>query len=209
LFNQSRAETWVENFARRTGRPFRIAVPAYGVRVTFQPDGRLATVEGEMPLYAGTADARNLGADPLSVKAFLDTLQHIAPSQLRGVAWFRLPTAADARAWSLETWRAVVTGHLSESRLVADLMSTKSPGLWTIVLSNPGPIDRPLPRRVELDSACSMADGANGFRIAKAADDENGPVLEAPGGGWLRANRMRTIGWARCAPEKKEPHVVP
>jgi hypothetical protein len=208
LFDPARAETWVENFARRTTRPFRVAVPAYDVRVTFRPDGRLASVEGEMPLYAGTADARNLGADPEAVAAFLDALRHIAPSRLAGVAWFRLPTAADARAWSLETWRAVVTGNLPDTRVAATLTPADSPGLWTVTLSNPGPIDRPLPRRIELDPACAMADGANGFRLAKAADGP-GPVLETAGGGWLRAYRTRTIGWARCAPGKREPHVVP
>ncbi|MCX7354975.1 MAG: DUF3142 domain-containing protein [Alphaproteobacteria bacterium] len=210
LFDPVRAETWVKNFAHRTRLPFRLAIPAYGVRVTFRSDGRLASVEGETPVYAGAANARTLGADPREVSNFLQSLQHIAPFRLAGVAWFRLPTAADSRAWSLETWRAVVAGRLPDADIVADLAPTASPGLWAVTLSNPSPIDRPLPRRVELDSACAIADGANGFRLAqRATDDMDGPVLQASGGDWLRANRTRTIGWARCAEGKREPHVVP
>ena len=57
LFDPDQAERWVREFGRRIHRPFRVALPAYDVRVTWRPDGRLASVEGEMPLRAGAAAA--------------------------------------------------------------------------------------------------------------------------------------------------------
>ena len=118
-----------------------------------------------------------------------------APEGLVGIAWFRLPTDADSRAWSLQTWRAVIAGELPAVRLSAGLVPAERSDLWTVTLSNDGPVDATLPRQVRLDPACETADGANGFRLAAAS----GPlVLEATGNGRLRANRKRIIGWARC-----------
>ena len=123
-----------------------------------------------------------------------------APDGLVGIAWFRLPTDADARAWSLQTWRAVIAGALPAVRLNAMLVPTDRADVWTVTLSNDGSVDATLPRQVRLDPACETADGANGFRIGAAG----GPlVLEATGDDRLRANRKRIIGWARCTePER-------
>ena len=128
-----------------------------------------------------------------------------APEGLVGIAWFRLPTDADSRAWSLQTWRAVIAGELPAARLSAGLVPAERADLWTVTLSNDGPVDAALPRQVRLDPACEAADGANGFRLAAAG----GPlVLEATGGGRLRANRKRIIGWARCTEPERMLDVV-
>ena len=128
-----------------------------------------------------------------------------APEGLVGIAWFRLPTDADSRAWSLQTWRAVIAGELPAVRLSAGLVPAERSDLWTVTLSNDGPVDAALPRQVRLDPACEAADGANGFRLAAAG----GPlVLEATGNGRLRANRKRIIGWARCTEPERVLDVV-
>ena len=57
LFDPARAERWVRDFGRRIGRPFRVALPVYDIRVTWQADGRLASVEGEVPLMTASPDA--------------------------------------------------------------------------------------------------------------------------------------------------------
>ena len=88
--------------------------------------------------------------------------------RLVGIAWFRLPTDADSRAWSLQTWRAVIAGELPAVRLSAGLVPAERADLWTVTLSNDGPVDAALPRQVRLDPACEAADGANGFRLAAA-----------------------------------------
>ena len=206
LFDPARAERWVREFGRRIGRPFRVALPAYDVRVTWQADGRLASVEGEVPLLAGATDGEVLGAAPEAVLGFLRALDRSAPEGLIGVVWFRLPTDADARSWSTETWRAVVAGRLPPIQLSAGLAPTDMPDLWTVTLSNDGLADAALPRQVRLDPACEMADGANGFRLKRR---EGEPLaLEATGGGRLRAHRSRVVGWARCTQPGRQLDVV-
>src|SRR5215211_4072602 len=149
----SQPERWVREFGRRIHRPFRVALPAYDVRVTWRPDGRLASVEGEMPLRAGRG-GELLAAAPEAVLKFLHAMRRGAPEGLVGIAWFRLPTNADSRAWSLQTWRAVIAGELPAVRLSAGLVPAERSDLWTVTLSNDGPVDAPLPRQVRLDPAC-------------------------------------------------------
>ena len=204
LFDPDQAERWVRDFGRRIHRPFRVALPAYDVRVTWRQDGRLASVEGEMPLRTGRG-GEVLAATPEAALKFLHEMRRGAPEGLVGIAWFRLPTDADSRAWSLQTWRAVIAGELPASRLSAALVPAERADLWTVTLSNDGPVDTPLPRQVWLDPACEMADGANGFKLAAAG----GPlVLEATGNDRLRAERKRIIGWARCTDPGRTLDVV-
>jgi hypothetical protein len=181
-----------------------VALPAYDVRVTWRSDGRLASVEGEMPLRTGRG-GEVLAVAPEAVLKFLHEMRRGAPEGLVGIAWFRLPTDADSRAWSLATWRAVIAGGLPAFRLSAGLVPAERPGLWTVTLSNDGPVDAPLPRQVRLDPACEMADGANGFRLAATGMPM---VLEATGNDRLRAERKRIIGWARCTDPGRMLDVV-
>ena len=128
LFNPDQAERWVKDFGRRIRRPFRVAVPAYDVRVSWRADGRLASVEGEVPLLSGAADGELLEAAPEAVLRFLRSLDRAAPDNLVGIAWFRLPTDVDARSWSLQTWRAVIAGVLPAVQLKAMLVPTRASG---------------------------------------------------------------------------------
>ncbi|WP_428685458.1 DUF3142 domain-containing protein [Reyranella sp.] len=206
LFDPDQAERWVREFGRRISRPFRVALPAYDVRVTWRSNGRLASVEGEVPLLAGQ-DGEVLDARPEAVLGLLHALQRSAPAGLIGVVWFRLPTEADTRAWSLKTWRAVVTDRLSPAKVSAALVPAEQSDLWNVVLSNEGSVDARLPSQVRLDAACQAADGANGFRLVadRLADQR---VLESNGNGRLRAQTKRTIGWARCVQPERQLHVV-
>ncbi len=206
LFDSDQAERWVREFGSRIGRPFRVALPAYDVRVRWRRDGRMASVESEVPLLAGPG-GDVLQAEPEAVLSLLHALQRSAPSGLVGVVWFRLPTEADSRAWSLETWRAVVTDRLVPAQVSASLVPAEQPDLWNVVLSNDGPVDARLPSQVRLDPACQTADGANGFRVVADAQPDH-RVLESKGNGRLRAKTKRTIGWARCGQPERQLHVV-
>ena len=205
LFDPDQAEQWVRAFGRRIGRPFRVALPAYDVRVSWDAGGRLAGVEGERPILTGVADSRMLVAAPEAVRHLLNRLEESAPEGLAGVAWFRLPTAADRRAWSPQTWRAVVTDRLPPADVRAVLEATDRPELWNVVLSNDGTVDAPLPRQVRLDLACAAADGANGFQLTSHGVS---PVLEARSPGRLHAHTRRIIGWARCAQPQRQLDVA-
>ena len=206
LFDPARAERWVRDFGRRIGRPFRVALPVYDIRVTWQADGRLASVEGEVPLMTATPDAELLGAAPEAILGFLKSLDRVAPQGLIGVVWFRLPTDADTRAWSTETWRAVVAGRLPPIKLGATLVPTDKPDLWTVTLSNDGIVDAALPRQVRLDPTCAMADGANGYRLRRGEGESL--ALDTSSGGRLRAHQSRVVGWARCTQPRRELDVV-
>src|SRR5262249_19457410 len=151
LFDPIQAETWVRRFALRIGRPFRVALPAYDVHVTWRRDGGLAAVEGERPLLTGPAPGQTLRAAPETVLTLLPTMRRAAPDTLAGIVWFRLPTDTDRRAWSPETWRAVVTDRLPPAQLSATLVATGTANLWTVTVSNDGAVDAALPHRVVLD----------------------------------------------------------
>ncbi|CAN5909089.1 DUF3142 domain-containing protein [soil metagenome] len=209
LFDAAQADRWVREFGRRLQRPLRVALPAYEVRVTWREDGRLASVEGEMPLLLGASrgggERERLGAAPDAVLQLVHSLQRTGPERLVGFAWFRLPTDTDSRAWSLQTWRAVIGGSLPPVHLKAVLLPAESDGLWTVTLSNEGATDATLPRQVRLDPGCEMADGANGFHLVAA----NRPlVLQSAGSDQIRAHRHRIIGWARCAAPERTLDVV-
>jgi hypothetical protein len=207
LFDPARAEHWVREFAGVSGRPFRVALPTYDVRVSWGGDGRLAGVEGERPLLMGAAkDSATLAAAPEAVLHLLHALQRDPPDNWQGVVWFRLPTEADRRAWSLETWRSVVLDRLSPAEVHARLVAADSPDLWTVTLSNDGAADGLLPREVRLGSSCTMADGANGFHLK--AGEGQALALETSGGGRLGAHTTHAIGWARCTYPERSLDVV-
>src|SRR5258708_3193414 len=145
LFDPDQAERWVRDFGWRIRRPFRVAVPAYDVRVTWRADGRLASVEGERPLLTGANGGELLGAPPGQVLQFLRALGRTAPENLVGIVWFRLPTDADARSWSLHTWRAVSSGVLPPPRLHTVLVPTGPPDIWTFPPPNNSLSDATLP----------------------------------------------------------------
>jgi hypothetical protein len=204
LFDPVQAEKWVRDFSRRVARPIRVALPAYEVRVTWSSDGRLAAVEGEVSLLTGSVPGETLRAVPEAVLAFLHAMQRSAPDTLAGIVWFRLPTDADRRAWSPATWRAVVTDRLPPAQVSASLVPTDSPDLWTVTLSNDGPVDAAVPRRVPLDPGCTMADGANGFHPAAGTT----LALESSGNTRLRPHGTRVIGWARCSQPQRQLDVA-
>ncbi len=203
LFDPAQAERWTHSFARRIGRPFRVALPAYDVRVTWRRDGALAGVEGEVPRLDGAAPGTTLRAAPEAVLSFLHALQRAAPENLAGIAWFRLPTDADKRAWSPGTWRAVLADRLPPGRVSASLVPAEAADLWTVTLSNDSAVDTLVPRRIRLDPDCAMADGANGFHLV------DGTPLILEGGGRLRPHDTRVIGWARCRQPRRQLDVAP
>ena len=53
-------------------------------------------------------------------------MQRDAPDSLVGIVWFRLPTDSDRRAWSPDTWRAVVTDRLPPATLSATLVAGRA-----------------------------------------------------------------------------------
>jgi hypothetical protein len=195
LFNANDARAWVDAFAARTETPFRVALPDYGVRTIWDSDGGLVSIVGEMPRLAGGAHAVELMAKPQDAARLLASLSLSPPQHLRGVVWFRLPTADDSRTWSEETWRAVINGEPLRADIAVTALPGAMQGVTDIVLRNPGNIDTELPRRVGLPSGCTLADGINGYALEAQQGEFFLKRLQTA---LLRAHREQTIGWVRC-----------
>jgi hypothetical protein len=206
LFDAATASRWIEALGRRTTRPFRVALPAYGTRVSWSADGRLRAVESETPLLIDAAASAELIAPPREVASLLRRLERARPAQLAGIVWFRLPTDGDSRAWSLSTWRAVMRGESLDAPVQAQAVAGAQPGLSDILLVNADDVDAEVPRRIVLPGGCGLADGINGYRLAGTGD---GPVLERLQPGLLHGHRQQTIGWMRCAAGLGDLHVQP
>jgi hypothetical protein len=198
LFDPVVAGRWVDEFATHTHKPFRVALPTYGSRVSWNEDGSLLAVESERAALAAGATSAELYAAPETLMAFVAHLARDRPHGLAGVVWFRLPTVDDARAWSPATWRGVVTGHL-DSR---PLMLTLQPGPSTddpsdVMLENSGATDAVPPSRVALPGSCELADGIDGYRLQRR---DRSLELIAERARPIPAHTRRSIGWARCKP---------
>jgi hypothetical protein len=204
LFDASRAHAWIARMAERSDKPFRVALPTYGSRVSWDDQGQVLTVESEASTLAGSAPGDELAATPTEIAAFLRELDAERPAKLAGIVWFRLPTGEDRRAWSLPTFRAVLLGGSLATSLQAVAQAADIPGAVDIVLHNDGGIDAGLPASVALPIDCASADGINGYAVRR---DAHGPVLIRTQPGWLRAHHQRNIGWARCANDKVSLHV--
>ena len=206
LFDAATALGWIEALGRRAPKLFRVALPAYGARVSWDAHGRLSAVESERPLLLDAPSSAELMAAPDEVASLLRRLEAARPAKLVGIAWFRLPTAGDSRAWSLATWRSVIKGKPLGARVEARIAPGTAPGLSELVLANAGDLDAPLPRRVALPGDCALADGINGYTIAQR---EHGPALERRQPGLLHGHYQQTIGWMRCSANPGDLHVEP
>lgn len=198
LFNADVAMGWVDDFSRRTRKPFRVALPTYGSRVSWRADGSLLGVESEASTLSVGSAANELYAAPDILTDVVRRLQRNRPRRLAGVAWFRLPTRDDSRAWSLATWRGVVTGNFDATPLRAHLLPSASTGApFDVVIENPGSMDAAPAYAVDLPATCDSADGINGYVLKRSAQFTSLKLASARA---LSAGSQRHVGWARCAP---------
>jgi hypothetical protein len=140
------------------------------------------------------------------VATLLAGLRDDPPAGLAGIVWFRLPTAQDARAWSLPTWRAVMAGAPLKEMLAVFFQPGAVPGAADVVLRNDGEVDAHLPAGIELPASCTIADGVNGYVLVRQPGQ---PLLRRERDGWLRAHYQRAIGWARCGDSAAQPRMTP
>lgn len=195
LFNPDTARRWLAAFAGHTRKPWRVALPAYGTRVSWDEQGRVASIESERLTLVGADGASELFADPRTMQRFVASLEMDPPRGLAGIVWFRLPTGEDARAWSEASWRAVLGRTPLQASLAAIASSTDDPHRYDVRLLNNGDADLPLPPLIRIDGACMAADGINGYALQRG---ERGLYLERARTGVLRAGRQQVVGWLRC-----------
>ncbi|HVN91408.1 MAG TPA: DUF3142 domain-containing protein [Candidatus Binataceae bacterium] len=206
LFDGPQALRWIDTLSRRSSKPFRVALPNYGSRISWRSDGSLLAIEAETPLLAGGDSSTELMASPTDVGSLVLDLEANPPAHLAGFVWFRLPTRDDERAWSIETWRSVMRGSPSNGAIDVRIRPSGTAGMNLLVLANNGDLDTDLPRQIALPEQCQIGDGANGY---STVSDYPNLTLRRGEAGLLRGHQERVIGWARCAPATGEIHVQP
>lgn len=192
LFEPEQARRWAEAWGNITGKPFYLALPAYGVALL--PDvGGAPVVESEVALERA-GQRRELLADPTQLSQLGKTLRDDPPAHLAGLIWFRLPLVNDRRAWSLTTLRAVARGDGLSSQL--GLTFREQNGLYDVRLDNSGNLDRAWPARITMTArGCEGADALAGYSLQQSPDLLTFTRLNE---GRLPAGGQRAIGWARC-----------
>lgn len=195
LFDPARARAWLDAFARHTRKPWRVALPTYGTRVSWGGDGRVVAIESERPTLVDAGNSNELFADPQTMQRFVAALERHAPRGLAGIVWFRLPTSEDERAWSEASWQAVLARVPLRPALAAVASRTDNPHRYDVQLRNDGDADLPLPPLIRIDGTCVAADGINGYALRQ---DGHGIVLQRARIGVLRAGYRLVVGWLRC-----------
>jgi len=207
LFDPEQAQRWIDAYSAMAHKPFRVALPAYGLRVGFDEDGRAIAVEGETPRSIDADSTRELRVDPVQVAALLHRLESAHPAQLAGIIWFRLPGEDDRRAWSTGALHAVIAGAVLKPDFAARAFASPD-GATDIALANRGTLDAAMAAPVAVAGKdCDAADALAGFRAER---DGEGWIFFPQSDAILRAGHERRIGWVRCATiERVFVHELP
>lgn len=201
LFDAGYAKHWIKAFAQYSRKPFRIALPNYGSRVSFDEKGRIVAVQSEGPAVPQDGPSRELYVPPKAMVDFLRDLERNPPGNLQGIVWFRLPVATDRRCWSRSTWHAVLGRQSLETRLSVEVGPADEQGWQNLTLINEGAIDAEYPATVEVAIPCSSSSAA--YRAEGKVDSTNWLRQDK---GLLRATEKLVVGRMRC-PGQAQVHI--
>jgi hypothetical protein len=203
LFSRERARAAVDAFARRSNRPLRVALPAYGHRLVLDERDAVVAVESEEPRAAARAPGArvvDVWAEPADVQAFLRELESVAAASptLAGVVWFRLPVDGDRRGWSFQTLDAV-RGPAPVAPVVAVYIADAD-----VIVENTGAVDAALPAHIALDVDGLVAgDGVAGCTFdAAGALGRASFTCPSSSGARLAPGERQIIGWVRASRAK-------
>jgi hypothetical protein len=200
LCDTNRARAAIDR-AASLGQPFWVALPTYGYRAWFDPQGRLVGLAAEGPELRASAgfNMREVRADPAEIAALVCWLQRNASAHLRGVIWYRLPQSEDRLNWHWRTLQAVIQGRTPEAKTELHLQHMTE-GLVEVTAYAAGEADSLLDRPVLLSWAPARllaADGLAGFAAIRKAShtlsftpSNHQPARLSPGQGL-------TVGWLR------------
>jgi hypothetical protein len=206
LFDPVQARLWVAKWAERSSTPFRVALPNYWSRVTWNAEGRISAVESEVSRYGPSEKGRELLVMPESVDTFLRSLERRPIPALSGVVWFRLPTSEDRRTWSISTWRAVMQRRVIRSEPPTTELRASESGTMDLYVANKTDIDTRLPREVEVKSAyqCVAADALPPYDLERQSTRLLYTLKDVQ---MLEAGHERVIGWVRCGNTGVQVHA--
>lgn len=205
LFNRAVAFKWARAWSAQSSVPFRIALPAYWSQVTWDEAGRVVAIESEVARYGGGEVSHELFVEPGEVSSFVAELRRESLRFLRGIAWFRLPTEDDRRAWSSPAWHAVMEGRSLPAAVPVVRVKADHTGARDIYLVNESDLDGRLPAQVLLSArGCEFAGALPPYTSER---ETNRVRFRLNDDGVLRAGQQRLLGWIRCAGEEVDAHV--
>lgn len=194
LVDRESSLRWARAWQAHASRPFRIALPAYALRVQLGREGRPAAVDAEGALDRSGAPAQARHADPAEVAAIVRALQAADLPQLQGLLWFRLPVQGDRRSWAPATLAAVMRGALPPPQIEL-LALQRGSGLQDLLLRNVGGIDAQAPAQIAVPAHCGVVEGVGDYAFAPGS-----ATLQARPPPWLAPGATLALGFARCAP---------
>jgi hypothetical protein len=193
------AWSWIRE-ASRLGIPFRVALPTYGYRVAFGPDGKFLGLQAEGPERAWPAGSavRTVLADPGSMALLVFNLTASPPSACMGIVWFRMPGEDDRLAWHWVTLGKVMAGEPPKGHLVLEAPASPE-SLVELSLVNEGSAQIGASSfRVSWQGAGLVAaDAIGGWRLER--DGPSAVLLHPPAGDAppLFPGERIQIGWMR------------
>ena len=205
LFDRASALRWAQEWSTLSPVPFRLALPTYWSRVSWNEQGQVSSIESEVDRYGSDPKSRELVVDPNEVALLIAELKRKPPENLVGIAWFRLPTASDHRAWTARTWHAVMLGEPLQAALPIVHFKVNKTGVRDIYLLNESGLDAKLPSRVAISGkGCEFADAMPPYNLQRQM---NLVQFFINSDDLLRSGEERLIGWIRCSSPQLEAHV--
>ncbi|MBX7257939.1 MAG: DUF3142 domain-containing protein [Candidatus Hydrogenedentes bacterium] len=192
----------ISGYLRRAsleGTPFYIALPTYGYRVAFGPDGKFAALsaEGPTPAWNPGYQVKTIMTDPNDIADVVHALREAPPRECLGIAWFRMPVESDELNWTWETLEAVMSGDEPLVEFAVNV-KTPQPGLYEVWISNTGEANVLEQLRIDVEWESAELAAHDSMRGFKATKDSRSPkmVLTGPApktgapiqAAWLRLN---------------------
>ena len=199
LCDVERAKRWIREAAAH-GRPFRVALPTYGYRLAFGPDGGFVGLSAEAAPRAARPGTqwRVVRSRPGPLAKLVATLRRDRPEQLSGVIWYRLPTGEDTLAWRWQTLEAVMAGRVPEA--MPEVRLSRVEGLVEVGVMNVGEADAALPRLTLgwREGELLASDGTVGYELSedRATSVSARPTL-AGSLDVIPPGETRAVGWLR------------
>jgi hypothetical protein len=196
LFNKTIAADWARKWSAQTTRPFLIALPTYWSRVSWNQAGRVTAIESEAARLGTDETTQELFVEPGEVISFMAEIQKNPPPHLQGIAWFRLPTNQDERAWDAATWHAVMQGRAVPPAHPVIRIQADASGAQDVYLLNQESLAARLPSEVLVSAqGCQLADAMPGYTLETQQD---GFRFRLQAQDVLRPRQRKLVGWVRC-----------
>lgn len=192
LIDTGQSLQWAQAWQTHAARPFRLALPAYSLRLRMDRSGRVQAVDAEGAQDTAGASAVERHADPVAIAELVRRLNAQRLPQLRGLLWFRLPAQGDRRSWSAQTLASVMRGQDVRPQLQLQAVDGGQ-GRYDLLLANVGELDGIAPQRIEVDAACVLLEGLPPWRAS-----ERPGTLRSNEAVWFAAGSQRPLGFARC-----------